>query len=347
MIDALLPYVIRGIPDEARMGLADGTLRLFGSVVRHSASGQIAYHLQEAAPLGASLLASANPVAATVNATVGVFQNEINRRAIEKVATKVDALSQVAHVNLALSAAGIGVSAAGFAIIARRLDRIQSSLETMDGKIDHLISKIEETSRRETQDLFSNIRGLASIYEESWSLNDVGRAELDRQRVWQDGAALQDMTERRAEHALETRELGYAAAQPHLEAFALVSGLRIAALLACDEKESAKRIEKDTYQRLDRLTGGLGLADFVPAAMPENVDPGSQEWLLERAKATRAVQPLVTEIRTREQALATRTAALPLLEKTGVRPREWLEQARTEEEADLLCLNANAGTSPA
>lgn len=341
MIDALLPYVIRGIPDEARMGLATNSLKLFGSVIRDAPNGQIVYHLQEAAPLAQSLVQIANPAGAVVKAVevgANIVQNEINRRAIERVATAVDALTEVAHVNLALSAAGIGVSAAGFAIIAKRLDRIEAQMASVEDKIDQVISKIEEATRRDTQDLFSNIRGLATLYEDSWTLSDIGRAERDRQRIWQDGAALQDMTERRAEHALGTSALGYDAARPHLEAFALVTGLRIAALLACDEVETARRVEQDTCQRLDRLTGSLGLADLLPSAMLEGPQPGSQDWLLERARAGKELRPVVSEIRLREQALATRTAALPLLEDAGVRPREWLEQARTEEGAELLCL---------
>ena len=147
------------------------------------------------------------------------------------------------------------------------------------------------------------------------------------------------MTERRAEHALGTSALGYDAARPHLEAFALVTGLRIAALLTCDEVETARRVELDTCQRLDRLTGSLGLADLLPAAMLEGPQPGSQDWLLERARAGKELRPVVSEMRFREQALATRTAALPLLEDAGVHPREWLEQARAEEGAELLCLS--------
>ncbi|MDF1834987.1 MAG: hypothetical protein P1U62_08915 [Alteraurantiacibacter sp. bin_em_oilr2.035] len=305
-------------------------------------TGQIVYHLQEAAPLAQSLASNFSPVG-VANIAVNAVQNEVNRRAIERVASAVDALTEVAHVNLALSAAGIGVSAAGFAIIAKRLDRIEAQMASVEDKIDQVISKIEEATQREAQDLFSNIRGLATLYEDSWSLSDIGRAERDRQRIWQDGAALQDMTERRAEHALGTPALGYDAARPHLEAFALVTGLRIAALLACDEIETARRVEQDTYQRIDRLTGSLGLADLLPDAMQERSQPGSQEWVIERARAGREWRPVVSEIRLREQALATRTAALPLLEEAGVRPREWLEQARSEEEADLLCLGKPAG----
>lgn len=342
MIAALPPYVVRGIPDEARVGLATNSLKLFGSVIRDASNGQIVYHLQEAAPLAQSLVTNFSPVG-VANIAVNSVQNEINRRAIERVATAVDALTEVAHVNLALSAAGIGVSAAGFAIIAKRLDRIEAQMASVEDKIDQVISKIEEATRRETQDLFCNIRGLATLYEDSWSLSDIGRAERDRQRIWQDGAALQDMTERRAEHALGTTALGYDAARPHLEAFALVTGLRIAALLACDEVETARRVEQDTYERLDRLTGSLGLADLLPATMQEGLQPGSQDWLLERARAGRELRPVVSEIRLREQALATRTAALPLLENAGVRPREWLEEARSEKDAELLCLAGPAG----
>ena len=77
--------------------------------------------------------------------------------------------------------------------------------------------------------------------------------------------------------------------------------------------------------------------------MQEGLQPGSQDWLLERARAGRELRPVVSEIRLREQALATRTAALPLLENAGVRPREWLEEARSEKDAELLCLAGPAG----
>jgi hypothetical protein len=339
MIVALAPYVIRGIPIEARIGLANHSLRLFGSVIRDSGTGRIVYHLQEAAPLLGKLSGlSMNPAATLGLEAVGIVQNEVNRRAIKQVGVQVAALEGLAQLNLAVSAAGIGVSALGFAIIVRRLDRIETNIGKLETKIDTVISLIDEAARRETQDLLSHVRGLAELYENSWALTDAGKAEIDLQRIWQDGSALQDKAEWRARHALANPSLGYEAAQPFLDAFAVISGLRIAALMACDEVDAAKRVERDSAEKLQRMTGGLGLVDLVPVEMQGRGKAGSSEWLVEKARATKSVTPILSDIRMREQALATRTAALAVLDLAKVRPREWLAEAREETEAEVLVL---------
>ena len=50
-------------------------------------------------------------------------------------------------------------------------------------------------------------------------------------------------------------------------------------------------------------------------------------------------RPLLQKIRHREAVTATRTASLPLLEKQGVAPREWLEAARSERHSSVLMLS--------
>lgn len=350
MIGALAPYVLRGIPAEARIGLANHSLRLFGSVIREAGTGRIMYHLQEAAPLATKLAGfAAAPGPSIVLETVkvamqmvSIVQNEVNRREIKQLGAQVATLEGLAQLNLAFSAAGIGVSALGFAIVTRRLERIDQGIAQLETKIDTVISLIDEAARRETQDLLSQVRGLAELYENSWALTDIGKAETDLQRVWQDGSALQDKAEWRARHALGNPSLGYSAARPFLDAFAVISGLRIAALLSCDEVEAARRVERDSAEKLQRMTGALGLADLVPIEMQGKAKAGSGEWLVEKARATKTVTPILSEIRMREQALATRTTALTVLDLAKVRPREWLEEARHEPEAEVLVLASSA-----
>lgn len=338
MITSLLPHVFRRIPPEALAGLESGTLKLFGSVIRRSDTGAIAYHLQEAAPLAGKLgTVAMNPPLGVAKIVADGLQNEVNRRAITNVGAKVANVTQIASLNLALTGAGIGVTAVCFALVAKRLDRIEDGLASLEEKLDEVIAKIDEATHRETQDLFSHIRGLAEQYENSWELADKGRAEKVVEKVWHEGATLQDMSERRADHAMRTPALGYHASKPFLDAFAIISGLRIAALLAVDEIDVARRIERDSTEKLMHITGSIGLTDLL-ASTPNPEAPGSLEWQLEMARSSEELWPTVAEIRVREQCLATRTTVLPMLDETGVRPREWLEQARNEVEADILCL---------
>ncbi|GGC24164.1 hypothetical protein GCM10011371_09820 [Novosphingobium marinum] len=250
----------------------------------------------------------------------------------------MSSLNDLAAANLAFSAAGIGISVAGFALIDFRLKQIERSFDEMSTRLDQILSSIERVQHDRVEHDLGEIRGLAELFEESWLLTDSGRAESNWRRVYQDGAGLQEIFSRRARIALDRDRDDYSSADPFLEAFALISGLRIASLLSCNEVSVARRIEEDSTHRLLQLTGSISLIDLVRNALPDDLEKGTRRWQLEQAKACEAMRPVVARIRTREQLLATRTAVLPSLEAKNVSPRDWFAQTRSEDAEAIVLL---------
>lgn len=335
------PLVLRAIPEAARIGLENNTLHLFGSVIRR-ANGTIAYHLQEAAPLAQVALGSANPLGIplqgvnTVSSIVNNVQTEIVRQGVARVQQGVEVLQQIGLANVALSGAGLGVSIAGFAVMNHKLNTIAARLGGVEDGLSQISAKLDAVRADQERAVVSRLRALANLFEESWNLTDTSRAESSWTRVYQDGADLEEhILDRVGAELRNTAALP--AAEAHLDAVALVSGLRIAAQLAAGEVESARDVERRSTARMLRLTGSIGLADLLLPALAD-VEPGSHAWEVARAERAEELRPTIVRLRQRESLMATRTSFLPLLEGQGATPREWLQMARSEHETPILAL---------
>jgi len=334
--------VMRGIPEAARAGLENKTLHLFGSVIRR-ADGTIAYHLQEAAPLAKMALGGANHLNVplqglnAVSSIVNNVQTEIVRQGVARVQHGVELLQQMGLANLALSGAGLGVSVAGFAVINHKLNTIAARLGGVEDGLSQIGAKLDAVRADQERAVVSRLRALANLFEESWNLTDTSRAESSWTRVYHDGADLEEhILDRVGAELRNTAALP--AAEAHLDALALVSGLRIAAQLAAGEVESARDVERRSISRMLGLTGSIGLADLLLPALAD-VEPGTPAWELARAERAEELRPTIIRLRQRESLMATRTTFLPLLERHGATPREWLQWARSEQETPLLTLS--------
>ena len=134
----------------------------------------------------------------------------------------------------------------------------------------------------------------------------------------------------------------YLEADPFLDAVSLAGALRVAALAACDESLAAREAAADGARSIERLTGGLGLADLSRALLAKktSAQPGSIDWTLAQAAANQSMRPIAVKIRQREAAAITRAAPLVALEDRAIRPREWLEAARSETTSPVLFMPA-------
>lgn len=346
MIAAIGAEVLMKLTAEQLAGLNAGTLVRFGSVLRHADSGKIAGFLQEAAP-SASLALANPPLAAAVGlAKVGMqvgslVQGEVIRQGVKRVEAAVGTAINIGIGNLALAGVGIGVSVAGFALLARRIDSVKQSVEGMAGKLESIAGKIDNVRQDLLDADFAEVKALGKAMDEAWLLSDSNLAE----RQWHDVArgALSQQTkfEFRVGHVLAAGD--YALADPLLDAMALSSGLRVAALAACNQSTAAIDAAADGARTLERLTGGVGRADLVRAALlAAKAEAGSLEWHNAVQEANEEASTLVTNLREREAAVATRSAPLIAMAKNEVAPRNWLRTAFEEKESPLLFLPSPA-----
>lgn len=356
---------------EAATGIKAGKLRIVGSVVRHAAGplkGKIHSYLQETGAAGALLesvsgagtsfakttVATGNPIAGAAVAGTqlasslgGNVQNEIIRRGVKRVESKVDALASgmqtlqnLGVANLALSATGIGVSLVGFGIMNARLSRVEQTLAALSESSDRILAAVERIRQDQLASEFSALRSQVKLFEEAWLMSNQERAT----QVWLDVAQAtrphQDRFEGRARELLFAMPPEFDLADPIIDALSLAGGLRVACLMACNESEAAGSAASENARQIEALTGTVGKADLVMARIPSSIDRGSQEWADTLAAAVDQAVPIAQRWRQREAVAATRAAPLAQLAKDGIAPRDWLRKARMEHEEPVMLLKA-------
>lgn len=346
-IGSLGAILLRSVPSDMQAGVANGTLKIFGSVIRDASTGRICGFLQEAAPLQnmlPQLVKQAVPGLAEVSMALDVaqlVQGEFIRAGVRRIEEGVRLLTQLGQLDLAVGAVGIGVSVVGFAVMARKIDHVKSAVDAMADKIEGVSAKLDQIQRDAIDVDFAELRSLSKAFDEGWRLS--GEAAVIR---WHDVArgalACQGRFEQRAARALSDGPSNYSAADPFLDAASLSNALRVAAWAACNEAQAAQEAGSDGARSLEKLTGSIGLADLSRAAISLNPPPaGTAQWALSQAQANQAARAMVRKIRHSEAASFTRAAPLALLESRSIPPRDWLAAARDEIESPVIFLLAD------
>lgn len=349
-IETLDGIFLRQMPADLVQAVLTGDAHLYGSVIRNVANGQILGYLQEAAPivgpLAASLVPGLGPVLGLAKTGLNLMEaaapisnlvsTELTRRTTSSLAEATATLQTMGVFDLAMGAAGLGISVAGFAVMSAKIERVHKAVEGLSEQLQSISSKIDAVRQDLIDSEFAALSSLGKLMDEGWRLSDAGRAAKQWHEVAFEAQKLQDRFEGRAHHLL-TGEQGYTVADPMLDAFALASGLRVAALSSCNEVEAATTAASDNSRTLARLTSSIGAADLAREAVElGDIPPGSPEWSLALAEATEQVRPVVGKIRKREAALATRGAPLEGLSRRGIKPSEWLRAAHEEVESPVL-----------
>ena len=284
-------FVFGAVQKELVHRVATGEVGIYGSVLRALRSGEVVGYAQETAAM-VQVAALSNPAtvpaaAATLAASLGhsIFDTQrtaqridggVNRieegmgrveagigriedklagvdEGIGQASQGIAALNDLGLANLAMSAAGIGVSVAGFAVVSAKIDGVRRAVEGVSHQIEVLSANIEAIRQDMIEADFSELRSLAKLMDEGWALSDEARAAKQWHEVAFQAQKLQDRFEGRAHQSLVGPE-GYLLADPMLDAFALSSGLRVAALAACNETAAACRAADEGSRTLQKLT---------------------------------------------------------------------------------------------
>lgn len=338
---ALGGIFLREVPEHLLRGYLAGDYRVFGSTIRSVADGRIAGFLQEAAPLA---LQVANPVSsvlapAGIAADVGqLVQGELIRAGIGRLEAGVSLLKTLGVANLAISTAGLGISIASFAIMSARIEAVRSAIGKVSEQIATLSEKIDRIQQEAIDLEFVEIQSLARSSDEAWLLTDAA-AQIRWQDVAKAALHHQARFELRADRMLGGDVRRYDLADPFLDGLALTAAIRVSALIASNETLAARAAAADGARSVERITGGIGLADLSRVERLKASPPsGSRQWALAQASANEAVRDRVRKIRHREAAALTRAAPIAELEDRGIKPRDWLAEVRAEEHSPFLLM---------
>lgn len=275
---------------------------------------------------------------------IGRIENKLDKMdgGIGRIESDLGVLNDLGVANLAVSAAGVGISVAGFAVISAKIDGVRHAVENVASQISAVSAQIEVVRHDMIEADFAVLKTLAEQMDEAWLLGDSSRAERQWHDVARGAHQMQNRFSGRAAYLLAGPD-GYEPADPMLDALALASGLRVAALAACNESAAAREAAADGYHSIDSLTGRVGLASLVRRGLDASgIAPASQDWKLALARTSEEFRPIVRKIRDREAVLATRAAPLQSLEERGIAPRDWLRTAHEEKSEQLLIMMRDA-----
>lgn len=329
---------LREVPEHLLKGYLSGEYRIFGSTIRNVANGRIAGFLQESAPRA---IQSGNPILASISiaADLGqLVQGEVIRAGVRRLEAGVSMLQRLGIADLAISTAGLGVSLAGFAIMSARIETIRKAIGEISDQIASVSEKIDRIQQEAIDLEFVEIQALARSADEAWHLTDAS-AQVRWQEVAKAALHHQARFEMRADRMLSGDVRRYDLADPFLDGLALTAAIRVSALIACNETLAARAAAADGARSLERITGGIGLADLSRTERLKTApQAGSRQWALAQATANEAVRSKVRKLRHREAAALTRAAPLAELEHRGIKPRDWLAEARAEEHSPFLLM---------
>lgn len=327
----------RGIPSHLLTRVKSGELRVYGSAIRVVANGQIAGFLQETGGLGrlAEQVISKTPVGAAVNLVghaVTIGQNEQIKAALATMQTL-----QIA--NLALGAAGIGISIAGFAVLSHKIGRVEQQVSAMGEQLDRIAKTVDALRQEPIRQDFTRLKTVAEQLNEGW---DLPNPESQWDAVARDAHALVDSFDRRASELLDAGDIDPVALDPFAEALALAIATRVSARLARGEDVAARRAAVDGTKRLTGLGSRLRLGELALARIGAEVATGTPAWAEALKRGTDELRPVLAVFREREIAVDSTAAMLAELEQRDIGGRAWLEAARAETDAPLLCLPTQA-----
>lgn len=317
------------IPAELMVRYFGGDIVRSGALLREVGSGRIVAHLQEATGL-ARLAGGLNPLD-VVTQGVQIYQNE-------QIKAGLALIQNLGMANLALTGVSIGVSVVGFTVVKAKLDRIESGIDNLATAIERVSRKVDGVRdhllRQELADLRAELRRIDVAWKEQPAVR-IGQ--------WRQGAdRLLTIEERFHGHA---RALVAAAEEPQLrdlmiDGYVLAADGRRTALLASGSEAAAEDVAHEFHGALIALTGGLGAAEILRELMALEGVKGlaSRANAVERLRAGAAAR--ATVLREREDMAATAPLTIAALRRAGVSGFEWLERARSEAEAPLICLPA-------
>ena len=146
MLSTLGLEVTRTIPFSQLAGLALGTHKVYGGVIRNEL-GQIASHL--VAGTANSFPSSLIPGLGTIGSLINAAQLYSVGRDVQQVQQTVNTVLQVSMASTALAGLGLVTSVAGFAYLNQRLNKVDAKLSQLEKQIKEIRLLVQSRQKAE------------------------------------------------------------------------------------------------------------------------------------------------------------------------------------------------------
>jgi hypothetical protein len=335
----LAGVLLREVPEHLAAGVSSGEFRVYGSIIRSLTSGRIVGHLQETSALtdmaGVLLGAPASLPLQASGLTIDAIGHTVSYVQNEQIKAALGVVQTMQAANLVLGAAAIGISIAGFAILSKKLSHVERKVDALDSKLDQLAGGIELIRRDRIAEDFVRLRTALEQLDEAWLLGDpVGQWRS----VANETHFLANQFYRRAAELGQIDVANFSLAEPFIEALAIAANARVTARMAANDDAASQRAAEEGAAALATLGEYAQLGKGALAALDRSVAPATLEWSNALEVAADGLRPAVEQARMREAAAAATCLTIETLRERRIPGRTWLEAAREEQEAPLLCL---------
>lgn len=320
MTGPLLPFKIAA---DLQPLVASGQVKLFGAVLKDTATGKIVSHVQPTGLLQAAFSKGAHTVAtgldpfSTAGSMTALAQNEQIKGKLDLMQNAMGQMQTLQVANLGLSVLGIGVTIASTALILHRIDKIDTSIQRLEEKLDDLPRQ------------WRNLRLGETFVEMKTHIE-----QLDEARFWTDPTRKLNNVEDRLDHAFNNFSDGVVqvslSAQMDAEllanllsALALASHAQFKALIWLDQKNAAKARAQKHLENIKSLRWRLP-SDILSAR-------------LSNAEAAPALATQLTEI---HLGFTSRPDLVAELVAQDINGHAYIEQMDAEEKEPFLFLPA-------
>ena len=313
--------------------LASGEIVRFGSLLKESASGKIAAHLQETGMLQQVLsqadILPFSPVSA-LNAVSSIGANF----QLHQLTNLVQTLQILQFASLGLSIAGIGVSVTGFAIMNKKLNALQDQILLLKDQVEKGFNEIRE---RELRSHFSKLRGLFDQADQAHTLSNPATEWLRISNLLaEEGSFLQG----ELAHYRDTPVFGPDLFLALTTSYSLCNAGRIQCLLLARELRAAYRVSEDNATNSNDLFDQL---KPIQLARNMNADQLFEGKIVGIDVDTRlhTMQRFVGNVRDIQDGINSKPYLVEILISKKIDGFEYLGQLRQQKSEPLLLMRTN------
>ena len=321
------------IPAKYAGDLASGSLVRAGALLKDTSSGQIVAHLQETGLaqklINKAVISPFSPLQA-LNTPASLVANA----QLMQLKAMVEGLQTLQFVNFGATVAGIGLSAMGFVLMNRKLNSLQSQMETFASRVE---DRFQELHERELRSHYSRIHGLFKQANSAHSLtNSVAEWQRISGVLADESAYFQGEVAHFIQSKIFDNELFSALSQSYV----LCNNGRIECLVLARELQAAHKVSQDVASEYNNIFDPLIPIQLVHKSknLISNKEMPFDQLLRNEIVDMRN---LVNNLRDVQDVAASKPYLMETLIERGIDGYEYIQAITNEKEQALLLIEAS------
>lgn len=317
------------VPATFAAQLGSGTVVRAGGLLKDASTGRIVAHLQETG-LAQSLVS--NLVGSPLSPISALSSVAANAQ-ISQLKTMIEGLQILQFINLGATIAGIGVSAIGFALMNRKLNGLQTTVDTLTPYIE---ANFRELHIRELRGHYSRIEGFFNQAAQAYSLTNP---TAKWHQLEKDLADESSYFRGEVAHLLQSPKFSADLFETLVRSYTLCNAGRIECLVLSRELRAAHKVSSDVAADYNKLFDPLNPSQLARKSVRLEKSSDMPPDYLRKQELTHMRQ-LVNNVRDAQDAALSKPYLLETLIANKVDGSEYMQRLRDEASHPILLVRA-------